>query len=117
MTSGQESVKALPARHYPQNRGQVEKRTTVKDTPMGPKDPPSTVLIKAGAAVIVAFRKHTLLLLDDCLYALQPSLRQLPRSSLHRGLQRHGIRRLPACESCKQRKKKFRFDTIRTREG
>ena len=39
----------------------------------------------------VAFRRHTLLPLDDCLYALQPTIPHLTRSSLHRCLQRHGI--------------------------
>lgn len=33
-------------------------------------------------AAIVAFRKRTLLPLDDCLYALQPSIPYLTRSSL-----------------------------------
>jgi hypothetical protein len=37
----------------------------------GPKDPKSTVLSIEEEAVIVAFRKHTLLPLDDCLYSLQ----------------------------------------------
>ena len=46
-------------------------------------------------AVVVAFRRHTLLPLDDCLYALQPTIPHLTRSSLHRCLQRHGISRLP----------------------
>ena len=45
--------------------------------------------------MIVAFRKRTLLPLDDCLYALQASIPNLTRSSLHRCLQRHGISRLP----------------------
>ncbi|ESY46602.1 hypothetical protein X744_29945 [Mesorhizobium sp. LNJC372A00] len=43
-------------------------------------------------AVMVAFRKHTLLPLDDCLYSLQATIPNLTRSSLHRCLQRHGIR-------------------------
>ena len=38
-------------------------------------------------AVVVAFRRHTLLPLDDCLYALQPTIPHLTRSSLHRCLQ------------------------------
>ena len=38
---------------------------------MGPKTPHSTVLSSKEEAIIVAFRKHTLLPLDDCLYALQ----------------------------------------------
>lgn len=39
---------------------------------------------------MVAFRRYTLLPLDDCLYALQPTIPHLTRSSLHRCLQRHG---------------------------
>jgi hypothetical protein len=40
-------------------------------------------------AVVVAFRRHTPLPLDDCLYALQSTIPHLTRSSLHRCLQRH----------------------------
>ena len=43
----------------------------VEDMKTGPKEPRSTVLTEAEEAVIVAFRRHTLLPLDDCLYALQ----------------------------------------------
>jgi hypothetical protein len=46
------------------------KRACVNDAPMGPKIPHSTVLSSKEEAMIVAFRKHTLLPLDDCLYAL-----------------------------------------------
>lgn len=59
-------------------------------------------------AIIVAFRKHTLLPLDDCLYALQPTIPRLSRSSLHRCLHRHGISRLPEIEGDKPPKKKFK---------
>ncbi len=58
-------------------------------------------------AIIVAFRKHTLLPLDDCLYALQATIPQLTRSSLHRCLERHGISRLPEVEGDQPRRKKF----------
>jgi len=58
--------------------------------------------------IIVAFRKHTLLPLEDCLYALQATIRHLTRSSLHRCLQRHGISRLPEIEGDKPSKKKFK---------
>jgi transposase InsO family protein len=58
-------------------------------------------------AVIVAFRKHTLLPLDDCLYALQATIPALTRSSLHRCLERHGISRLPEVEGDKPKRKKF----------
>ena len=59
-------------------------------------------------AIVVAFRKHTLLPLDDCLYALQPTIPHLTRSSLHRCLQRHGISRLPEVTGDKPTKKKFK---------
>ncbi len=54
---------------------------------MGPKAIYSTVLTAEEEAVVVAFRRHTLLPLDDCLYALQASIPHLTRSALHRCLQ------------------------------
>ena len=72
-----------------------KKRTSVDDPTTGPKNPRSSVLSPEDEAAIVAFRKRTLLPLDDCLYALQPSIPYLTRSSLHCCLQRHGISRLP----------------------
>ena len=59
-------------------------------------------------AIVVAFRRHTLLPLDDCLYALQATIPHLTRSSLHRCLQRHGIEPLPDVEGDKPAKKKFK---------
>jgi transposase InsO family protein len=59
-------------------------------------------------AVIVAFRRHTLLPLDDCLYALQATIPQLTRSSLHRCLQRHGISQLPKIEGDAPNRRKFK---------
>jgi transposase-like protein len=85
-----------------------KKRVSVADLPTGPKEPKSTVLSIEEEAVIVAFRKHTLLPLDDCLYALQPTIPHLSRSSLHRCLQRHGIGRLPDVEGDRPQKKKFK---------
>jgi hypothetical protein len=79
---------------------------------MGPAEPHSTTLSLEQEAMIVAFRRHTLLPLDDCLYALQPSIPGLTRSSLHRCLQRHGISRLPDLEGDKQAKKKFKVYPI-----
>ena len=76
--------------------------------PTGPKNPSSTVLTIEEEAVIVAFRRHTLLPLDDCLYALQPTIPNLTRSSLHRCLQRHGISRLPEVEGDKPARTKFK---------
>ena len=78
------------------------------DLPTGPKDAKSTVLKVEEEAIIVAFRRHTLLPLDDCLYALQPTIPHLTRSSLHRCLQRHDISRLPEIEGDTPAKKKFK---------
>ena len=58
--------------------------------------------------MIVAFRRHTLLPLDDCLYALQPAIGRLTRSALHRCLQRHGISRLPDVEGDKPKRQNFK---------
>src|SRR5215217_671175 len=93
----EESVRALARRHgiSPTTVQKWRKRDTTADARMGPKDPRSPVLTHEQEAVIVAFRRHTLLPLDDCLYALQPSIPALTRSGLHRCLQRHGISRLP----------------------
>lgn len=48
--------------------------------------PRSTVLTEAQEAMVVAFRRYTLLPLVDCLYALKPSIPYLTRSALHRCL-------------------------------
>ena len=85
------------------------KRDRVQDAAMGPKAVHSTVLSLEEEAVIVAFRRHMLLSLDDCLYALQPTIAHLTRSSLHRCLQRHGISRLPDVEGDKPKKKFKRY--------
>ena len=84
------------------------KRAFVHDAPMGPKAPHSTVLSAEEEAIAVAFRKHTLLPLDDCLYALQATIPHLTRSSLHRCLKRHGISRLPEIDGDKAAKKPFK---------
>jgi transposase InsO family protein len=106
----QESLRTLAAR-YGINQKTVAKwkrRSSVSDLPTGPKAATSTVLSIEDEAVVVAFRRHTLLPLDDCLYALQPTIPHLTRSSLHRCLQRHGISRLPDVEGAKPPKKKFK---------
>ena len=84
------------------------KRATVEDCKTGPKEPRSTVLSLEEEAIVVAFRRHTLLPLDDCLYALQSTIPHLTRSSLHRCLRRHGISRLPDVEGDKPNRKKFK---------
>ena len=106
----QESVRALARRHgiSPTTVQKWRKRETAADAAMGPKQPRSPVLTPEQEAAIVAFRRHTLLPLDDCLYALQPTIPALTRSSLHRCLQRHSISRLPETEGDKPDKKRFK---------
>ena len=58
----------------PKTVAKWRKRQTVEDLKTGPREPRSTILTEAEEATIVAFRRHTLLPLDDCLYALQPSI-------------------------------------------
>ena len=106
----QESLRAL-ARRYGINQKTVGKwrnRSSVTDLPTGPKKPRSTVLSVEEEAIVVAFRRHTLLPLDDCLYGLHPTIPHLTRSSLHRCLQRHGISRLVDTEGDKPARKKFK---------
>ena len=103
-------------------------RTGVADAPMGPTKVVSSVLTPLEEAAAVAFRQHTLLPLDDCLFALQDSLPHLSRSALHRLFKRHHINRLPAEEAPEGRvKKPFKpypvgyfhvdFAEVRTEEG
>src|SRR5688572_31302679 len=80
----QESIAKLAKRYdlNPKTVAKWRKRAQVHDAPMGPKQPRSTVLTLEEEALIVAFRKHTLLPLDDCLYALQATIPHLTRSAL-----------------------------------
>jgi transposase-like protein len=125
----QESLAKLAKRYdlNPKTVAKWKKRSHVTDAPLGPKQPRSTVLSTEEEALIVAFRKHTLLPLDDCLSALQATLPQLTRSALHRCWKRHGISRLPAIEGDKPQKKQFKrypigyfhidIAEVRTEEG
>ena len=119
--NSQESLRALSKRYgiNPKTVAKWKKRSSVTDLPTGPKHPKSTVLTIAEEAIVIAFRRHTLLPLDDCLY--------LTRSSLHRCLQRHGISRLPQVEGDTRDKRKFKaypigyfhldIAEVRTEEG
>jgi transposase InsO family protein len=74
---------------------------------MGPSDPRSTVLTPIEEAMIVEFRRRTLLPLDDVLGCLRDTIPKLTRSALHRCLQRHGISRLPETEEKSSRRGRF----------
>ena len=106
----QASLRALAKRYgvNPKTVAKWKARSSVADLPPGPKKPRSTVLSVEEEAVVVALRRHALLPLDDCLYALQPTIPHLTRSSLHRCLQRHGISRLPQVEGEVSAKRKFK---------
>src|SRR5215213_7363699 len=97
LQASQETTRTL-ASHYglnPKTVAQWRRRTTTADQPMGPAKPRSTVLTEAEEAIVVEFRRRTLLPLDDVLGCLRESIPKLSRSALHRCLQRHGISRLP----------------------
>src|SRR6188472_2850520 len=123
------TAKELAERHGldPKTVAKWKKRDFVEDAPMGPKAPRSTVLTPEEEAIIVAFRKHTLLPLDDCLYALQAMIPHLTWSSLYRCLKRHAISRLPESAGDKAAKKPFKrypigyfhldIAEVRTEEG
>jgi transposase InsO family protein len=92
-----ESLAVLAKRYAinPKTVAKWKKRDSPDDLPSGPQAR-NGKLTAEEEDIIVQFREHTLLPLDDCLYALQAQIPQLSRSSLHRCLQRHGISRLVA---------------------
>ena len=106
----QASLRALAGRYgvNPKTIAKWRARASVTDQRTGPKEPRSTVLSAEDEAIVVAFRRHTLLPLDDCLYALQATIPHLTRSSLHRCLQRHGISRLPDTDGDKPQRSRFK---------
>jgi hypothetical protein len=114
----QESLRVLAKRYgiNPKTVTKWKKRPSVQDERTGPKEPRSTVLTLGEEAIFVAFRRHTLLPLDDCRYVLQATLPHLTRSSLHRCLQRHGISRLPDTDGNKPHRAKIK-DPRRKRRG
>src|ERR1700720_1721296 len=65
----QESLRTLARRHgiNPKTVAKWRKRDSTTDRRTGPSCPKPTVLSVEQEATIVAFRKHTLLPLDDCL--------------------------------------------------
>lgn len=90
--NSKESLRGLSKRYGIDQKtvGRWKKRTSVARPSGGTESSAPTVPPPGEEAIIVAFRKPTLLPLDDCLYALQPTIPHLSRSSLHRCLSRHG---------------------------
>jgi transposase-like protein len=79
----QESMRSLARRHgiNPKTVAKWKKRESTADRRTGPTVVRSTVLSVEQEAIIVAFRKHTLLPLDDCL--MRSRLRSRNLLALH----------------------------------
>ena len=110
----QASLRQLAKRYgiNPKTVAKWKARTSTADLRDRPESPGHRCCRVDEEAVIVAFRRHTLLPLDDCLYALQPTIPHLTRSSLHRCLQRHGVSRLPETDGDKPQRSRFKHYPI-----
>ena len=109
-----EGCRTLAARYglNPKTVAKWRGRDGTADAPMGPTRPRSTVLTEAEEAIVVEFRRRTLLPLDDVLGCLRESIPTLSRSALHRCLTRHGISRLPRDEEKASKRQRFAETTI-----
>jgi transposase-like protein len=79
---------------------------------MGHNQPRSTTLTEAEEAIVVEFRRRTLLPLDDVLGSLREAIPTLSRSALHRCFVRHGISRLPQGEEKASKRGRFAETTL-----
>src|SRR3712207_1892691 len=114
LQKAQATTRTLAARHGPNPKtvAKWRRRTTTADQRTGPSRPRSSVLTEAEEAIVVEFRRRTLLPLDDILGCLRETIPTLSRSALHRCLQRHGISRLPQGDERASRRKRFAETTI-----
>ena len=107
LQAAKEGTRSLVARYglNPKIVAKWRKRASTADTPTGPAKPHSKTLNEAEEAIVVEFRRRTLLPLDDVLGCLREAIPVLSRSTLHRCLVRHGIsvsviHRLPCGGRC-----------------
>ena len=109
LQAAQASTRTLASRYglNPKTVAKWRRRTTTDDRAMGPSRPRSSVLTEAEGAIVVEFRRRTLLPLDDVLGCLRETIPTLSRSALHRCLRRHGISRLP--QGDEKASKRMRF--------
>jgi transposase InsO family protein len=109
LQTAQATTRSLAARYglNPKTVAKWRRRRSTADARMGPARPRSTVLTEAEEAIVVEFRRRTLLPLDDVLGCLRETIPKLSRSALHRCLQRHGISRLPQGEEKASKRKRF----------
>jgi transposase InsO family protein len=114
LQTSQASTRALAAQYglNPKTVAKWRARAGTADAPMGPSRPRSTVLTEAEEAIVVEFRRRTLLPLDDVLGCLKDTIPTLSRSALHRCLERHGISRLPKDQEPSSKRKRFAETTI-----
>lgn len=111
--AAQAGSRALAARYdlNPKTVLKWRRREGIADAPMGPR-PRSTVLTEAEEAVVVEFRRRTLLPLNDVLGCLKDQISTLTRSALHRCLVRHGVSRLPKAEDGASKRRTFKETEI-----
>jgi transposase InsO family protein len=109
LQAAQGTTRSLAARYglNPKTVAKWRGRTGTADAPMGPRRPRSSVLTEIEEAIVVEFRRRTLLPLDDVLGCLRETIPALSRSALHRCFQRHGTSRLPQAGEKASKRKRF----------
>ena len=114
LQAAQATTRALAVSYglNPKTVAKWRRRATTADQPMGPSRPRSTVLTEAEEAIVVEFRRRTLLPLDGVLGCLREAIPTLGRSALHRCLVRHRISRLPRDEDKASKRQRFAETTI-----
>jgi transposase InsO family protein len=114
LQASQETTRRLAARYglNPKTVAKWRRRGSTADAAMGPSRPRSSVLSETEEAIVVEFRRRTLLPLDDVLGCLRGTIPRLSRSALHRCLVRHGISRLPRDDERASKRKRFAETTI-----
>jgi transposase InsO family protein len=114
LQASQETTRRLAARYglNPKTVAKWRRRGSTADAPMGPSRPRSSVLSETEEAIVVEFRRRTLLPVDDVLGCLRGTIPRLSRSALHRCLVRHGISRLPRDDERASKRKRFAETTI-----
>ena len=92
-----ENIGASAVRYHirPKTVARWKGRQSVIGLPCCSKRLRASVLSAEEEAIIVAFRRHSLLPIDDCLCALLPIIPHLTRLSLRLCLHRHAVSRLP----------------------
>jgi hypothetical protein len=98
-----EETNIVLAKRHGVNRKTIAKwkaREFISDERMGPKNPRSSLLTPLDEAVILAYRWHTRLALDDAHFRLKRLMPKLSRSTLYRCLKRYGLSRIGSTKTC-----------------